>query len=318
MKVWLLLALITVSEATIGVFVKLTDGRIPVQTLTFYAFVFATAFLMLVMPRANRQPLELPHGNWKDTFLIGALIAGQSGFFNYAMTLVPIANAVIFWSVAPFFTFILSWLFLGEKAKKSYVLIFIIALTGIVIARPLQEGYLPGNMVALGVGAIYAAMVTYMRHEGKTETGNDIAWSLLFAALIMSPSVIVIGPGDVTGFIRYDSLGMSLPVMLWAAGLGLISMGFAYFGISIVLKSINANLYSLIDIIVSPAVATLLGFLIFNEVPAPSMLYGGMLLLGAGAWLSREMSRNNPGQPAQSASRNVSTGYRPAGSDTPP
>jgi drug/metabolite transporter (DMT)-like permease len=294
MKTWLLLALITLSEATIGVFVKLTNDRIPVQTLTFYAFVFATAFLMLALPRATKQTLELPHGNWKDTVLIGALIAAQSGFFNYALTLVPIANAVIFWSVAPFFTFILSWLFLDEKAKKSYILIFIIALTGIVIAKPLQEGYMLGNMVAFGVGAIYAAMVTYMRHEGKTETGNDIAWSVLFAALIMSPSLIFAGPGDVNGMIRYEGLDISLPVVLWAAGLGLISMGFAYFGITLVLRSINANLYSLIDIIVSPAVATLLGFLIFNEVPPSSMLYGGVLLLGAGAWLTREMSRNDP------------------------
>ncbi|MDO8863461.1 DMT family transporter [Haliea sp. E1-2-M8] len=297
MKTWILLALITLSEATIGVFVKLTDGRIPVQTLTFYAFAIATVFLMLALPRVTKQPLELPRGNWKDTFFIGALIAAQSGFFNYAMTLVPIANAVIFWSVAPFFTFILSWLFLGEKAKKSYILIFAIALVGIVVAKPLQEGYMLGNMVALGVGAIYAAMITYIRHEGKTETGNDIAWSLLFAALIMFPSLLFVGPGDITGMIRYEGLGLSLPVMLWAVGLGLISMGFAYLGISIVLKSINANVYSLVDIIVSPAVATLWGFLIFNEVPASSMLYGGALLLGAGFWLTRDMSRDDPSRP---------------------
>ena len=291
MKNWILLIVITLSEATIGVFVKLTDGRIPVQTLTFYAFAFASTFLMLAMPKATKKPLHLPHGNWKDTIIIGALIAGQSGFFNYAMTLVPIANAVIFWSVAPFFTFILSWLFLGEKAKRSYIAIFIIALSGIVIAKPLQEGYMLGNMVALGVGAIYGAMVTYMRHEGKTETGNDIAWSLLVAALIMSPSIMLVGTGDIAGMIRYEGIAVSVPVMLWAVCLGLISIGFAYFGITLVLRSINANLYSLIDIIVSPAAATLLGFLIFREIPEPSMLYGGALLLGAGAWLTQEMSR---------------------------
>ncbi len=303
MKTWFLLALITMSEATIGVFVKLTDDRIPVQTLTFYAFCFATTFLMLAMPRVNKKPLELPRGNWKDTIFIGALIAAQSGFFNYAMTLVPIANAVIFWSVAPFFTFIFSWFFLGETAKKTYILIFAIALTGIVIANPLKEGYMLGNMVALGVGAIYAAMVTYMRHEGKTETGNDIAWSLLVATLIMCPSLIFVGLGDVTGFIRYESLGVSLPVILWAACLGLISVGFAYFGISIVLKSINANVYSLTDVIVSPAVATLWGFLIFNEVPPTSMLYGGVLVLGAGFWLTLEMYRNDPRGAVQASTK---------------
>lgn len=37
MTVLPLLLLITLSEATIGVFVKLTDGRIPVWSLNFYA-----------------------------------------------------------------------------------------------------------------------------------------------------------------------------------------------------------------------------------------------------------------------------------------
>ncbi|MFN2288249.1 MAG: hypothetical protein ABR578_07940 [Chromatocurvus sp.] len=31
--------------------------------------------------------------------------------------------------------------------------------------------------------------------------------------------------------VYYEALVISLPVVLWAAGLGLISMGFAYFGI---------------------------------------------------------------------------------------
>lgn len=64
-------------------------------------------------------------------------------------------------------------------------------------------------------------------------------------------------------------------------------MGFAYFGITIVLRSINANLYSLIDIIVSPAAATFFGFLIFSEVPAPTTLYGGFLWRARGFWVAR-------------------------------
>lgn len=71
-------------------------------------------------------------------------------------------------------------------------------------------------------------------------------------------------------------------------------MEFASFGITIVLRSMNANLYSLIDIIVSPAAAAFFGYLIFNEVPDPSMLYGGALFAGAGAWLTREMSADGP------------------------
>lgn len=291
MRTVMLLLLITLSEATIGVFVKLTDGRIPIQTLNFYALTFAAAFLMVTLPLATNARLSFPKDNMKDTAIIGLLIALQISVFNFAMTVAPIANVVIFWSIAPFFTFIFSWLFLGEKAKRTYIFIFALAITGIVLAKPLQGGHMLGNLVALADGAVYAAMVTYMRYEGKTETGNDIAWSMLTGAIILSPFIFIFGPGDVTGTIHYKALGMDLPVMLWAFCLGVVSTGFAYFGISIVLKTLNANVYSLVDIIVSPVVAATLGFLVFGEVPAASMIYGGALLLGAGFWLTREMSR---------------------------
>lgn len=290
-KTLILLLMITLSEATIGVFVKLTGGLIPIATLNFYALSCATVMLMAVMPTVTGQPLRFPRHNLKDTVAIGLLIAAQSGGFNFAMTLVPIANAVIFWSIAPFFTFIFSRLFLNEPAKKIYVVIFAIAMSGIILAKPLEGGYAAGNLVALGVGVVYAAMVTYMRHEGKTETGSDIAWSMLVAAMVFSPSMIVFGPGAVTEVIPYEELGIGLPVLLWPASLGLISVGLAYLGISVVLRTLNANVYSLVDIIVSPVVATILGYLIFSEMPGPRMIYGGAMLLVAGFWLTREMSR---------------------------
>ena len=291
MPVLLLLALITVSEATIGVFVKLTGDAIPIQTLNFYALSFAAAFLAISIPFATGKPLRFPSGNLKDTAIIGVLIAMQISVFNYAMTLVPIANAVVFWSVAPFFVFIFSALFLGEPVKRTYVLIFGLALAGILLAKPLSGGNWFGNLVALSDGAIYAAMVTYMRHEGREETGNDIFWSMLVAAMLLAPFLLLRGPGDIGRMIDYPALGLSLPVMLWAACLGVVSTGFAYFGISLVLKRINANVYSLVDIIVSPMVAATLGYLVFGEAPARGMIIGGGLLLLSGFWLTREMSR---------------------------
>ncbi len=292
MRTFLLLLLITFSEATIGVFVKLTDGLIPIHTLNFYALASAAAFLIATIPLATGRSLRFPHDNVKDTVIIGALIALQISVFNFAMTLVPIANAVIFWSIAPFFTFIFSAVFIGEPARRSYIAIFAVAITGVVIAKPLEGGHMVGNLVALGDGAIYAAMITYMRHEGKTETGNDIAWCMLVAALLLSPAVLVFGPGAVTATIEYPVLGVELPVVLWAVCLGVISTGFAYFGISFVLKTLNANVYALVDIIVSPVVASTLGYLVFAEVPGRGMIIGGVLLLTSGFWLTRGMSRD--------------------------
>ncbi|MDZ7844373.1 MAG: EamA family transporter [Anaerolineales bacterium] len=84
-------------------------------------------------------------------------------------------------------------------------------------------------------------------------------------------------------------------VVLWPLCLGIVSTGFAYLGISLVLKRIRPNTYSLVDIIVSPVVAALLGFLIFHEVPATGMICGGVLLLGSGFGLTWEMSKGAQG-----------------------
>ena len=134
-------------------------------------------------------------------------------------------------------------------------------------------------------------MVVCLRHEGKSETSTDIFWAMAAAALVLSPALLLAGPGAPLTKVPYDTLGVALPVMLWAIGLGAVSTGFAYFGISIVLKSLNANIYALVDIIVSPVVASTLGFLVFAEVPPQNMIYGGAMLLAAGFWLTHEMSR---------------------------
>jgi len=54
---------------------------------------------------------------------------------------------------------------------------------------------------------------------------------------------------------------------------------------------LNANVYSLVDIIVSPVVASFLGYLIFEEVPSKGLILGGAMLLSAGFWLTYEMSK---------------------------
>ena len=292
MKKFLFLALITVAEATIGVFVKLTGDAVPVFTLNFYRVGLAFLFLLATVPLIKRNFWEMDRDDIKPLFFIGLFIALQISLFNIAMTLAPIANVVIFWSIAPFFVFIFSWLFLNEKAKKTHILIFIIALTGIVIAKPLEGGAMPGNVIALCSGVTYAAMVTYMRYEGRDESPSMVVWYMGVATILLLPTVFIFGPGSLMLMKTYPALGMELPVILWVIGLGVFSTGIAYLFISLVLQNLSANVYSLVDIIVSPVIAALFGYFIFSEVPSNNMIYGGGLLLISGFWLTWHMREN--------------------------
>lgn len=289
MKYFLPLLVVTLAEASIGVFVKLVGDNIPIFSLNFYRVFFAAIFLAIAVGLTSKQGLIFPKNNLKDVLIVGFLIALQISFFNVAMSLAPIANVVIFWSVAPFFTFIFSSIFLKEKPQMVHVLIFLVAIAGVVVAKPLSGGYALGNIIALFDGAVYAAMVTYIRHEEIEEDTGDIFWFMAMAAVYLLPFLLVFGAGDVFKMISYASF--SVPVIFWAICLGVISTGFAFFFINIVLQKIDANIYSLIDIIVSPVVAAIFGFLVFSEVPSDSMILGGVLLLVAGVWLSRSMSQ---------------------------
>jgi len=290
MKKYIALIIVTLAEATIGVFVKLTGDAVPVFTLNFYRVLFAFLFLLAVVPFVDKNFWRVSRKQLRPIAVIGLLIALQISFFNIAMTMAPIANVVIFWSIAPFFVFIFSAVFLKEKIKKEHVFIFLIALTGIFIAKPLEGGEALGNMIALFDGAIYAGLVTYMRYEGTHESANLICWFMGAATVILSPALFIFGPGELTAMFTYPTLDISLPAILWVVCLGVVSTGVAYFFITVALKQIKAIIYSLVDIIVSPIVAAFFGYLIFSEVPSENMIYGGALLLISGFWLTHHMA----------------------------
>lgn len=296
MKTLVQLILITLAEASIGVFVKLTGDAVPVYTLNWYRVAFAFLFLLSAVP-FTRTVSHTGKRDAKPVVFIGLFIALQISLFNVAMTLAPIANVVVFWSIAPFFVFILSWLFLDEKAKGTHILIFLVALAGIIIARPLKEGTMEGNLIALCSGLTYAAMVTYMRYEGRDESPNMVVWYMGVATLLLSPTLFIFGPGDITRLAYYPALGVELPALLWVMGLGVLSTGVAYLFISLVLRKMSANLYSLVDIIVSPIVAAFFGYLVFGEVPSLNMVLGGGLLLFSGFWLTRYMQKSGDRSP---------------------
>jgi len=292
MNKYLSLLIVTIAEATIGVFVKLSTDFFSIYSINFYRVLFALIFMLIVIPFIDKKFWKLSKDNIKSVIIVGFLIALQISMFNVAMSMAPIANVVIFWSVAPFFVFIFSSLFLKEPVKKQHIFIFIVALVGIFIAEPLSEGNATGNIIALIDGAVYAALVTYMRYEGKTDSATLVVWYMFVASIILLPMVFIFGTGDLLATQVYQGFfNLKIPAIVWLICLGFISTGLAYIFIAKVLRKINVAVYSLIDIIVSPIVAALFGYIIFFEEPSKNMIYGGILLLISGFWLSSSMSK---------------------------
>ena len=66
----------------------------------------------------------------------------------------------------------------------------------------------------------------------------------------------------------------------------MFSRGLSYYLIATVLNTINTNINSLVDVIVSPLVAAVFGWTIFSEVPTTAMIIGGSILIVSGFLLT--------------------------------
>ncbi len=286
------LIIITITEATIGIFVKLA-GEIPIFTLNFYRIFFAFLFLLAVMPEKNKKFWKFPKKEIKSVVIIGFLIALQTSLFNIAMKLAPVANVVVLWSIYPFFVFILSSIFLNEKTRKIHIFIFLLALLGILVSQPLSAGNTLGNLISLSGGFVFACLISYMRYAGKTKSTGSVFWFMLIATIILFPSFLIFGPGEIFATETYNflSLSVNIPVLLWILCLGVISTGLAYLFMTFALKKISAGIYSLVDIIVSPVIATILALIILKEIPSLNIIYGGAILLISAFLLSTSISK---------------------------
>ena len=126
--------------------ILLTDFQ-PVEIL-FFRFVMGFAALLLIFPRSLgktslRQELTFPHPLRRTTaqqewIFAGAGLCGICLYYlleNIALTCTSASNVGVIVSAAPFFTGIMTHIFLKEeeKLRGSFFLGFLVAMTGICL-----------------------------------------------------------------------------------------------------------------------------------------------------------------------------------------
>lgn len=178
----------------VPVFVKLIppESGIPTTQKLFVRGAVATLVLaaVLIMRGISFKP--------GSPLLLGARslfgIAGMLAYF-LAVEGMPLAEAVTINKLSPFFVLILSWIFLGEKLKKTQILAIILGFTGvIVILRPASIPLtLPAGLAV--ISALFAGSAyTTLRALRKTDRPLLVVfWFSAAVTVFFLPSVIVGG-----------------------------------------------------------------------------------------------------------------------------
>jgi Permeases of the drug/metabolite transporter (DMT) superfamily len=254
----------------------------PIEIL-FTRFIIGFIALTLINPK------PLKSGGYKNELLFVA--AGATGVTlyylleNFSLTLTTASNAGIIITVAPFFTALLSCIFLkSEKPRAQFYLGFVTAIVGIAIidySGTTEFALNPmGDLLALLAAVAWAVYSIITRKISRLgfDTVRSTRKTFMYGLLFMTPMVFIMDFSP-------DPALLASPVNignLLFLGLGASAMCFVTWNLAVkLIGAVKTSVY----IYLTPVVTVATSVLILHEPLTPALVFGAALTL-AGLWLS--------------------------------
>lgn len=269
--------------ALMAMFVRLADvcgdGQLPtVQKALFRNLVAAAiaGWVFFRRPSSVRREATLPDGfrTWSDLMLrCGFGVIGIFANF-YALTHIPVGNAMALNRTAPFFTLLMSWIILGQRMTLRQTLCVAGAFAGAMFVIKPGFGMLSGHALVglfsgFGAGAAYA----FLHKLGKA--GIDGAFIIFFFSVF---SCVACLPFLVCGFVPMSSLQVGV---LLAAG---ACAALGQFGITWGYRFAEPRQVAVYDY-TGIIFASMLGFLAFGQIPDVFSMIGFAVIIIMGLLL---------------------------------
>lgn len=246
-------------------------------------FGLQTVFLGGVL--AARGALRLPERGLRDVLALaaaGLFIGGTILFMVWAVSVLPLANAIAIFFVEPLLLTLFSALFLGERVGPRRLAAVAVGLVGaLVVIRPnwAAFGWHAGLPLLAALG--FAAYLATSRSLAARLGGLVLqAWSGLFAALLLGGMLLL-------GLVwEVPTLAVSaVPAQAWPLVIGLGLLGTAgHLLIALAFKRAEASLlapFQYLEIIS----ATALGYLLFGDFPDALTWTGVAIILASGLYV---------------------------------
>jgi drug/metabolite transporter (DMT)-like permease len=259
---------------------KLLSHRVPVGQIVFVRFA-AQALILLPLSLLLRQSLRIPRAVLPQVLLRTLLqMAGITAMFN-ALRYLPLADAVAIAFVMPFIMLLLGKYVLGEEVGYRRLAACVVGFIGTLLVIQPSFAVVGANALwPLAVAVIFALFMLVTRRIAKDTAPIPLqAMSGVIAAGLMLP-LFWLGQGW-----NIASLSPSLPdrdnwtLLALAGGFGTA----AHLMMTWSLRYAPAATLASMQYLEIP-IATLVGWLIFNELPNSLASVGIGLTVAAGLY----------------------------------
>jgi drug/metabolite transporter (DMT)-like permease len=270
--VWMMVA-VTLMWATAGVVTRHLEHARSFE-VTFWRSLFTAVSLLIILPLWQGRAVvarKVREGG-RELWLSGLCWSVMFTAFMVALTLTSTANVLVTMALGPLLTALVSRFFIGHRLPARTWGAIIVAGAGIawMYATKLEQGQALGTFVALCVPLAAAFNWTVVQHASAQGHKIDLVPAVLIGALISAAA----------------TLPLAWPLRASAHDIGLLAfLGLVQLAIPCtlsvicarVLKAPEISLLALLEVIFGIALA----WAGANEVPAPQVLTGGTLVIGA-------------------------------------
>ena len=255
------------------------DGLAKVMSQDYSAFFVAFArylsagVLAYCLARATGRRVYIPREDRVGQVLRTAILAAAMTSLIAALSLVPLANAVGGFLIAPIVATLICVLFFGEKLTTARAIGSALSLVGAaMIAKP-AAALEPGSLLALLGGALLGCYFAATRGmKDNSEVLSALAVQCLLASALLAPFAFA------GGIPSYSPI--LIPGII---GLGALS-AIAHFLTVAAFRKADASVLSPF-MYFNLIAALVVGYVLFSEVPSQASMLG-LLAIGGGGLIS--------------------------------
>jgi len=268
--------------ALMAFFVRLCDdygGEISCFQKSFFRNVIALLLALAVFVKGSRvqkfndpntQTPQNPNtAKWLP--LVLRSVFGTVGIFAnfYALSKIPIGEAMTLNKTAPFFTVFFSWILLGERVTRRQLLCLVLAFAGAVLV--MKPGFRAGEMHAAllaltgGLGAGLAYVCVHQLGRLKVNGAFIVLFFSAFSCLASLPFVLV----------DYAPMTPAQVLILLGAGVG---AAIGQFGVTAAYRFAEPRSIAAYDY-TNVIFTALFGFFFFSQVPDLASVAGFVIIL---------------------------------------
>lgn len=248
------------------------------HNIPVFEIVAARGLVSLIISYVDIKRKKIPVWGNNKKLLIARGVVGTLALIcvYYAVTTLPLAEATLLQYLYPVFTAILAFLFLKERIQRSTLICILLCLLGLLaMVKPnlsfTGEAVLPWFSVLAALGGALGSGTAYVLVKRLSKCEDSSVIIFYFPLIALPLSVILLGDD----FVMPNSEALLLLLFV-----GIFTQ-IGQVGLTKAMQSevaAKVSAFSYVQVLFS----TILGIIIFNEVPSIWTLIGGcLIILGA-------------------------------------